>query len=265
MFEPIERVDGRGEEGWEEEVVRDKVVGVLFTWQIWIVIWSGGGWGLGGWVGGGYGSLEGVLGVGGGWLGGWGWGRREGRERCGDGVGGRLFSERFFYCFRENYRNVGFCGSAGKKLLVTEKQISDFTRTDSYHALSSHGGGLQDVDVELGELREEKINPMHDEEEGGEKILSREGEGMKSPEKNIEKGDSVKNFEKRFKDQMEGVARKAVGAKGTEATEAVNQEALGRLMSGGVAGMDLENLNIGINWMQSLGVVLQFEVEWPER
>ncbi|GMH47113.1 hypothetical protein TrLO_g10349 [Triparma laevis f. longispina] len=105
---------------------------------------------------------------------------------------------------------------------------------------------------------------MHDEEEGGEKILSREGEVMKSPEKNIEKGDSVKNFEERFKDQMEGVARKAVGAKGTEATEAVNQEALCRLMSGVVAGMGLEKLNVGINWMQSFGVVLQFEMEWPE-
>lgn len=58
-------------------------------------------------------------------------------------------------------------------------------------------------------------------------------------EKELEKGISVKNFEERFKDQVEGVTRKAIGANGADAAAGVNQEALGDLMSGGIAGMEL--------------------------
>ena len=46
--------------------------------------------------------------------------------------------------------------------------------------------------------------------------------------------------------------------------EAVNAEAMGRVMSGGMDGMELERLNIAINYLQNFGLVLVIDIPWPE-
>lgn len=78
--------------------------------------------------------------------------------------------------------------------------------------------GLDDVDVELGAMRETNANPMHLEGEGEAGQLSR--------------GDSERVAETLEK-QAEGVARKGLKADGAEAWEGMNSGALGKLFEGG--------------------------------
>ena len=79
----------------------------------------------------------------------------------------------------------------------------------------------------------------------------------------VKRGDSTKDdFEQHVKDAATTGAEKVLKAEGADATDAVNTEALGKLMEGG--GVSLERLNIAINWAQNLGLVMLFNVAWPE-
>ncbi|GMH58345.1 hypothetical protein TrST_g9615 [Triparma strigata] len=94
-------------------------------------------------------------------------------------------------------------------------------------------------DIEMGNVA---ANPMH--EKG-----------------KLERGDSIKAFGKAVKKEAARAAGKGLGG-GVGVKQGVNTEALGKLMEGG--GGSLERLNIAINWVQNLGLIMLFEVAWPE-
>ncbi|GMH78261.1 hypothetical protein TrST_g5046 [Triparma strigata] len=99
-------------------------------------------------------------------------------------------------------------------------------------------------DIELGITSSSKIHPT----------------GKKGK---IERRDSTRgDFEQHLKDTATAVAEKGLKAEGADAKEAVNTEALSKLMDGG--GVSLERLSIAINWAQNFGLVMLFEVAWPE-
>ncbi|GMH54097.1 hypothetical protein TrRE_jg11604, partial [Triparma retinervis] len=79
----------------------------------------------------------------------------------------------------------------------------------------------------------------------------------------IERGDSMKgDFDQHLKDTAAAMAEKGLKAEGADATDAVNTDALAKLMDGG--GLPLERLNIAINWAQNFGLVMLVDVAWPE-
>ncbi|GMI13696.1 hypothetical protein TrVE_jg8803 [Triparma verrucosa] len=94
-------------------------------------------------------------------------------------------------------------------------------------------------DIEMGNVA---ANPMH--EKG-----------------KLKRGDSIKAFGKAVKKEAARAAGKGLGG-GVGVKQGVNTEALGKLMEGG--GGSLERLNIAINWVQNLGLIMLFEVAWPE-
>ena len=94
-------------------------------------------------------------------------------------------------------------------------------------------------DIEMGNVA---ANPMH--EKG-----------------KLERGDSIKAFGKAVKKEAARAAGKGLGG-GVGVKQGVNTEALGKLMEGG--GGSLERLTIAINWVQNLGLIMLFEVAWPE-
>ena len=99
-------------------------------------------------------------------------------------------------------------------------------------------------DIELGITHGSKIHPT----------------GKKGK---MERGDSTRgDFEQHLKDTATAVAEKGLKAEGADATEAVNTEAAAKLIEGG--GVLLERLSIAINWAQNFGLVMLFEVAWPE-
>ncbi|GMH77476.1 hypothetical protein TrST_g9216 [Triparma strigata] len=105
---------------------------------------------------------------------------------------------------------------------------------------------MQGIDIELGERgvgeRGRSANPLH--------------------EKKLERGTSETKFMERVQDQAKGVAEKGLKAEGADATEAMNTDALAKLMDGG--GVPLERLNIAINYLQNFGLVLVIDIPWPE-
>ncbi|GMH86679.1 hypothetical protein TrVE_jg10709 [Triparma verrucosa] len=94
-------------------------------------------------------------------------------------------------------------------------------------------------DIEMGNVT---ANPMH-----------KKGK--------LESGDSIKAFGNAVKEEAARAAGKGLGG-GVGVKQGVNTEALGKLMEGG--GGFLERLNIAINWVQNLGLIMLFEVAWPE-
>ncbi|GMH95492.1 hypothetical protein TrVE_jg9157 [Triparma verrucosa] len=94
------------------------------------------------------------------------------------------------------------------------------------------------IDIEMGGKSK---NPMH--------------------EKKLVKENSESTFAKHVTDQTKIAAEKGLKAE-TNAMEAVNTDALGKLMGGG--GVQLERLNIAINWAQNLGLVMIIDIPWPE-
>ena len=101
----------------------------------------------------------------------------------------------------------------------------------------------------------------------------REGQGFRSANpmhenKKLEKESSEKKFLQHADEQAKEVARKGLGTGSSaneQAQQGVNAEAMGRVMArGGVEGMSLERLNITINWAQNFGLVMLFDVPWPE-
>ena len=78
------------------------------------------------------------------------------------------------------------------------------------------------------------------------------------PEENSEENE----FREHIRGQVKSVAAKGLKAEGADAKEAVNTEALSKLMDGG--GVSLERLNIAINWAQNIGLVMLVDVAWPE-
>ena len=99
-------------------------------------------------------------------------------------------------------------------------------------------------DIELGITNRSKIHPA-----------PKKGE--------IKRGDSTKgDFDQHLKDTATAAAEKGLKAEGADAKEAVNTEALSKLMDGG--GVSLERLNIAINWAQNIGLVMLVDVAWPE-
>ena len=108
------------------------------------------------------------------------------------------------------------------------------------------------LDLEMGERFGQgfrSANPMHE-------------------NKKLERESSEKKFLQRVDDQAREVARKGLGtgpSANEQAQQGVNSEAMGRLMAGGgLEGMSLERLNITINWAQNFGLVMLFDVPWPE-
>ena len=102
------------------------------------------------------------------------------------------------------------------------------------------------IDLEMGERFGQgfrSANPMHE-------------------NKKLERESSEKKFLQRVDDQAREVARKGLGTESSEALQGVNAEAMGKLIAGG--GMSLERLNITINWAQNFGLVMLFDVPWPE-
>ena len=97
------------------------------------------------------------------------------------------------------------------------------------------------------------------------------GEGGRSAnplhEKKLKKETSEKKFLQHAEEQAKEVAMKGLGT-GASANEqaqgGVNAEAMGRVMSGGADGMELERLNIAINYLQNFGLVLVIDIPWPE-
>jgi hypothetical protein len=104
------------------------------------------------------------------------------------------------------------------------------------------------LDLEMGEREgqgDQSANPMHENN------------------KKLERGDYTEDdFDQHLKDGATTVAEKGLKAEGADATDAVNTEALSKLMDGG--GLSLERLNIAINWAQNFGLVMLFDVPWPE-
>ena len=99
-------------------------------------------------------------------------------------------------------------------------------------------------DIELGITHGSKIHPT----------------GKKGK---IERRDSTRgDFEQHLKDTATAVAEKGLKAEGADATEAMNTDALAKLMDGG--GVPLERLNIAINYLQNFGLVLVIDIPWPE-
>ena len=79
----------------------------------------------------------------------------------------------------------------------------------------------------------------------------------------MERGDSTKeDFEQNLRDTATAAVEKGLKAEGADALEAVNAEAAAKLIEGG--GVLLERLSIAINWAQNFGLVMLFEVAWPE-
>ncbi|GMH84797.1 hypothetical protein TrST_g231 [Triparma strigata] len=78
------------------------------------------------------------------------------------------------------------------------------------------------------------------------------------PEENSEENE----FREHIRGQVKSVAAKTLKAEGADAKEAVNTEALSKLMDGG--GVPLERLNIAINYLQNFGLVLVIDIPWPE-
>ena len=106
---------------------------------------------------------------------------------------------------------------------------------------------MQGIDLEMGErgIGEggRSANPLH--------------------EKKLERGDSTRgDFEQHLKDTATAVAEKGLKAEGADAREAMNTDALAKLMDGG--GVPLERLNIAINYLQNFGLVLVIDIPWPE-
>ena len=102
------------------------------------------------------------------------------------------------------------------------------------------------IDLEMGEREGQggrSANPMHE-------------------NKKLEKESSEKKFLQHADEQAKEVARKGLGTGSSEAQQGVNAEAMGKLIAGG--GMSLERLNITINWAQNFGLVMLFDVPWPE-
>ena len=97
------------------------------------------------------------------------------------------------------------------------------------------------------------------------------GEGGRSAnplhDKKLEKETSERKFLQHAEEQAKEVAMKGLGT-GASANEqargGVNAEAMGRVMSGGADGMELERLNIAINYLQNFGLVLVIDIPWPE-
>ncbi|GMH61068.1 hypothetical protein TrST_g373 [Triparma strigata] len=76
----------------------------------------------------------------------------------------------------------------------------------------------------------------------------------------LEKEESIKAFSKAVKKEAARAARKGLGG-AVGAKQGVNTEALGRFEGGGGS---LERLTIAINWAQNFGLVMVFDVAWPE-
>ncbi|GMI04760.1 hypothetical protein TrVE_jg9391 [Triparma verrucosa] len=86
-----------------------------------------------------------------------------------------------------------------------------------------------------------------------------------TPDK-LERGESIKTkntFKAHLKDAAESATEKGIG-KGVDAKDAVNVEALTKLMSGGGLGGTLETISIAIGYLQNFGLVGIIEIAWPE-
>ena len=94
-----------------------------------------------------------------------------------------------------------------------------------------------------------------------------------TPEK-LERGESQEAFQDGvgadLEKNLEMVVEKGAG-KGFAATDAVNQDALGKLnasfatlMSGAGAGGLLEMVTIGINFLQNFDIAMGIDISWPE-
>ena len=97
------------------------------------------------------------------------------------------------------------------------------------------------------------------------------GEGGRSAnplhDKKVKKETSERKFLQHAEEQVKEAARKGLGtgaSKNEQAQQGVNPEAMGRVMSGGLGGMELDRLNIAINWLQNIGLVLVIDIPWPE-
>ena len=111
---------------------------------------------------------------------------------------------------------------------------------------------MQGLDIELGEggVGEggRSANPLHNKKE-------------------VKKETSERKFLQHAEEQAKEAARKGLGTGASaneQAQQGVNAEAMGRVMSGGMDGMELERLNIAINWLQNIGLVLVIDIPWPE-
>ncbi|GMH98534.1 hypothetical protein TrST_g7045 [Triparma strigata] len=83
----------------------------------------------------------------------------------------------------------------------------------------------------------------------------------------LDKGKSEKDFKKHAEEQAAELVGKPLGADGAVTDlvqEGVNVEAMGRVLSGGIAGLELERLSIAINYLQNFGLVLVIDIPWPE-
>ena len=95
------------------------------------------------------------------------------------------------------------------------------------------------IDVELGGIPTDKVpNPVVRNSKTGETAA----------------------FRDQVKAQWEDIA--SIGQK-TDASDAVDTEALGKAMGNG--GVHLERLNIAISFFQSFGLVGLLKLPWPER
>ena len=110
---------------------------------------------------------------------------------------------------------------------------------------------MQGIDIEMGEVEVgeggRSANPLH--------------------EKKLEKETSERKFLQHAEEQAKEVAMKGLGTGASaneQAQQGVNAEAMGRVMSGGVDRIELERLNIAINYLQNFGLVLVIDIPWPE-
>ncbi|GMH99863.1 hypothetical protein TrVE_jg2133 [Triparma verrucosa] len=111
------------------------------------------------------------------------------------------------------------------------------------------------TDIEMGEMGEvgageggRSTNPLHD-------------------KKDLEKETSETKFKQHAEEQAKEAAMKGLGTganNNEQAQKGMNADAMGKVMSGGIGGMELERLNIAINWLQNLGLVLLIDIPWPE-
>ena len=112
---------------------------------------------------------------------------------------------------------------------------------------------MQGIDIEMGEggVGEggRSANPLHDKKE-------------------VKKETSERKFLQHAEEQAKEAARKGLGTGASaneQAQQGVNAEAMGRVMSGGVGGMELERLYIANNWAQNFESLFFFNhlLPWP--
>ena len=117
-------------------------------------------------------------------------------------------------------------------------------------------------DIEMGER-----GGGGQEEQGEERMQEGQSANPLHEKKERERVTSETKFMQHAEEQAREAARKGLGTGANanqQAQAGVNAEALGRVMSGGMGGMELERLNIAINWLQNVGLVMIIDVPWPE-